>query len=232
MGQKVNPIGARLGFNKSWYSHWFSDKSYARFLREDATIKNLVIKKYSRSNISQIEIFRNRGDIVVTIHTAKPGIIIGRSGAGAQELKSLLEKEIFKNLSGKERPNLRVNIVEIKNPELSAQVVAENIAGQIERRISVKRAMKQAVERTMEKKAKGIKVRVSGRLGGAEIARSEVISSGSIPLQTLRSDVSYALAEAHTTYGIVGVKVWIYLGESVEFPLEPVSEQPSRHKLR
>lgn len=232
MGQKVNPIGVRLGFNKNWQSHWFSERNFGTFLREDDTIKNIIRKKYPRSGIDSIDIFRNRGEIAVTIHTAKPGIIIGRSGIGAQELKALLEKELARLQAAKERPNLRISIVEFKNPELSATLVGENIAGQIERRIAIKRAIKQAAERTMEKRAKGIKIRVSGRLGGAEIARSEVISTGSIPLQTIRSDVSYALTEAHTTYGIIGIKVWIYLGESDDFPMVMPAESNSRHKLR
>ena len=232
MGQKVNPIGVRLGFNRNWYSHWFSERNFAYNLKEDFAVKEIINKKYPRSGIDSIEIFRNRGDLAITINTAKPGIIIGRSGAGAQELKSLVEKQVFKNHSAQERPKVRISIVEFKNPELSARIVGENIANQIERRISVKRAIKQAMERTLEKKAKGIKIRVSGRSGGAEIARSEVVSQGSIPLQTLRSNVSYALVEAHTTYGIIGIKVWIYLGESDTFNIDTPSEQPNRNKAR
>jgi small subunit ribosomal protein S3 len=230
MGQKVNPIGLRLGFNRGWSSHWFSTKEYSKCLQQDDMIKTIIRGKYARASISSIEIFRNRGDIVVNIHTAKPGIIIGRSGAGAQELRSMIEKKLFQGLTIKERPNFRLNIVEVKNPELSATIVAENIANQIERRISVKRAIRQAMERTMEKKAKGIKIKVSGRLGGAEIARSEAASSGSIPLQTLRSDISYALGEAKTTFGVIGVKVWIYLGESDQMPVDQPTSQPPRFK--
>jgi len=228
MGQKVNPHGLRLGFNKNWSAHWFNQKNYAASLFADMQIRNIITKRYARSGIGGIEIFRNRGDIVIAIHTSKPGIIIGRSGIGAQELKANLEKTLFGQINPKERPSLRLNILEVKAPELSAQIVAETIAGQLERRISTKRAIKQAVERTMERKAKGIKIRVSGRLGGAEIARSEHVSSGSIPLQTIRSDVNYALAEAHTTFGVIGVKVWIYLGESVTLPAE-TADQPSRN---
>ena len=230
MGQKVNPTGLRLGFNKNWTAHWFSSKNFAGFLKEDYTIKQIIEKKYKRSGIASIDIFRSRGSLVVTIQTSKPGIIIGRSGAGAQELRAQIEKALFKGLSGKERPTLRLNIIEMKNPELSATIVAENIANQLERRISVKRAIRQAVERSMEKKAKGIKIKVSGRLNGAEIARNEIVSNGSIPLQTLRSDISYALAEAHTTYGVIGVKVWIYLGELDHMPAEQTTDQPSRYK--
>jgi len=233
MGQKVNPTGFRLGFNRDWHAHWFSDKNLAQLLKDDALIRDTVIKKHVRAGISAIDIFRNRGDVSVVIHTAKPGIIIGRSGAGALELKASLEKGLFKHIEGKNRPALRISIMEEKNPELNASLVAENIAGQIERRISVKRAIKQAVERTMEKRAKGIKIKVSGRIGGAEIARNEQVSHGSIPLQTLRSDISYALAEAKTTFGVVGIKVWIYLGESdqVEFDTSS-SENMNRSKSR
>jgi len=220
MGRKVNPVGARLGFNKSWSAHWFSEKNYAQYLQEDALIKGIIKKRYTNSGVSNIEIYRSRGDITISIYTSKPGVIIGRSGVGAQDLRAKMEAALFKNIAPKSRPSLRINILEVKTPELSAQIVAENIANQIERRISVKRAMKQAIERTIEKKALGIKVRVSGRVGGAEIARSEIQSSGSIPLQTIRSDVSYALAEAHTTFGIIGVKVWIYLGPSETLPSE------------
>lgn len=229
MGQKVNPVGLRLGFNKNWQSHWFTDTNFAQFLQEDDLIKNIINKKYPRSGIDNISISRNRGEIAITITSSKPGIIIGRSGIGSQDLKALLEKKLQKLRPGKDRPSLRVIILEFKNPELSAQIVGENIAGQIERRISVKRAMKQAMERTMEKKAKGIKIRVSGRIGGAEIARSEVVSTGSIPLQTMRSDISYALVEAKTTYGIIGIKVWIYLGEADDYPIEVQTEQTTRH---
>lgn len=220
MGQKVNPIGIRIGFNQGWSAHWFSEKNYAQNLKDDYTARALINKRHQKSGIAKIELFRSRGDLVITIHSSKPGVIIGRSGVGAQDLKAKLEHALYKNTLPKDRPNLRINIVEVKSPELSAQIVAENIAGQLERRISVKRAIKQAMERTMEKKAVGIKIRVAGRLGGAEIARSETLHQGSIPLQTIRSDINYAQAEALTTYGIIGIKVWIYLGESDTFPLE------------
>ena len=230
MGQKVNPIGFRLGFNVGWTSHWFATKGYANALREDALIKGVITKKYPRASIASIELFRNRGDIVVTIHTAKPGIIIGRGGAGSQELKRLVDNKVATLYPTGGKPNIRINIVEVKNPELSAAIVAEIIAGQLERRISVKRAIRQAMERTMEKKAKGIKIKVSGRLNGAEIARNESVFTGSIPLQTLRSNISYALGEAHTTYGVIGIKVWIYLGESDTFPVGQTPEGQNRFK--
>lgn len=228
MGQKVNPVGARIGYNKIWSSHWFGGHRFAEFLKQDHEIKQVVNKRFPKSGIAVIEIYRNRGELSVTIHTAKPGLIIGRSGSGAQELKGKIEKIIWNNLSKKDRPAFRLNIVEVKSPELNAKIVAENIAGQLERRISVKRAMRQSAERTMEKRAKGIKIQVSGRLNGAEIARSENLSNGSIPLQTMRSDISYALAEAKTTFGVIGIKVWIYLGESEVFPFDSAGSRTSK----
>jgi small subunit ribosomal protein S3 len=231
MGRKVNPHGVRLGFNKDWSAHWFSDKNYAHFLKQDNTIREIIVKKYPRTGISNVQIFRNRGDLTISIHTSKVGVIIRRSGAGIQELKAAVDRQLYSNATKAERPNVRINILEVKNPELSAKIVAETIAGQIERRISVKRAMRQAMERTMEKRAKGIKIKVAGRLGGAEIARTENMSSGSIPLQTIRSDINYAQGEAHTTYGVIGIKVWIYNGELGEMPFE-TNEQPTRSKGR
>lgn len=231
MGQKVNPHGLRLGFNKNWTSHWFAGKEYALFLEQDRQIRELINKKYHRSGIQNIDIYRRSGELVISIHTSKPGIIIGRGGAGSTDLKARLEAMVFQNVIKSERPSLRLNIVEVKTPELSAKLVAENIAGQLERRIAVKRTMRQAVERTMERRAKGIKIKISGRLNGAEIARNESTSTGSVPLQSLKSDISYGLAEAHTTYGIIGVKVWIYTGDSVEMPPEAM-EQSTRPQSR
>ena len=228
MGQKVNPVGSRIGYNKIWSAHWFGGHNFAAYLKQDFEIKEIINKRFPKSGIASIEIFRNRGELVVTIHTAKPGLIIGRSGAGAQELKTKIEKLVWASLSKKDRSSFRLNIVEVKSPELNAKIVAENIAGQLERRISVKRAMRQAAERTMEKRAKGIKIQISGRLNGAEIARSENLAQGSIPLQTMRSDISYALAEAKTTYGVIGVKVWIYLGDSEVFPHEVAMSRNSK----
>jgi small subunit ribosomal protein S3 len=225
MGQKVNPNGFRIGFNKGWVSHWFATKGYAAALQEDSAIRTHIEKRYHHSGIAKVDIFRNREDLTVNLYTSKPGIVIGRGGAGSQELRQKLElavRKVRKDATGK--VNLRVNIIEARSPELTAKLVAETIANQLERRISVKRAMKSAVERTMEKRAKGIKIKVSGRLNGADIARSEVVSQGSIPLQTLRSDINYALAEAVTTFGVIGVKVWIYLGDSEHLPLEATPE--------
>jgi small subunit ribosomal protein S3 len=228
MGQKVNPVGLRLGYNKTWLSHWFTPDKYAKNLEEDNRIRAMIMKRHARAGIDHISINRQRGEVVVTISTAKPGILIGRSGSGSQELKANIERLVQKNRDSRDKQLVRLNIVEMKNPETSARLVAETISGQIERRIAIKRAIRQAIERAMEKRVQGIKIRVSGRLGGAEIARSESASAGSIPLQTMRSNVDYALAEAKTTYGVVGVKVWVYTGESQEMPHEPVVERSSR----
>ena len=230
MGHKVNPTGLRLGFNKNWSSLWFSPKRYAANLKEDFTIRELVNKKHNRSGISEIQINRNRGEIIVSIFSSKPGVIIGRSGSGSQDLKALIEKTINSNSVSSEKQTVRLNIVEVKSSETNAKLIAENIAGQLERRIAFKRAMRQAIEKASEKRVRGIKIRVSGRLGGAEIARSESTSHGSIPLQTIRSQIDYAQAEAHTTYGIVGVKVWVYNGESNSIKVvESNQDHHSRH---
>lgn len=229
MGRKVNPNGFRLGYNKTWNSQWFSKNGYAEYLKSDSEIRAIILKKHPRSGISDINISRSRAEVVVTVHSSKPGVLIGRSGSGTQDIKAIIEKHINQNNDGN-KLTVRLNIVEVKSPETNARLVAENIANQIERRIAVKRAVRQAMEKAIERRAKGIKIRVSGRLGGAEIARSEVASSGSVPLQTIRSNIDYALAEAKTTYGIVGVKVWIYNGENVNMPVEVTSENNnSRH---
>ncbi|WP_371365833.1 30S ribosomal protein S3 [Sporomusa rhizae] len=205
MGQKVNPHGLRLGIIKTWDAKWYADKDYAKNLHEDIKIREMLKEKLYTSNVSQIIIERAANRVKVTIHTAKPGMVIGRGGSGIENIKKSL-----KDLTGK---NIDVNIAEIKQAELDATLVAENIAAQLEKRIAFRRAMKQSVTRTMRMGAKGIKVMVGGRLGGAEIARSESYREGSIPLHTLRADIDYGTAEAHTTYGRIGVKVWIYKGE-------------------
>lgn len=206
MGQKVNPHGLRLGIIKTWDAKWFADKHYANNLHEDIKIREYVKAKLYSTGVPRIEIERAADRVRLTIHTAKPGMVIGRGGSGIEELK----KEIRKLTNKK---NIEVNIAEIKHADLDATIVAENIAAQLEKRIAFRRAMKQAVGRTMRGGAKGIKVMVGGRLGGAEIARSESYREGSIPLHTLRADIDYGTAEAHTTYGRIGVKVWIYKGE-------------------
>jgi small subunit ribosomal protein S3 len=206
MGQKVNPHGLRIGIIKDWDTKWYSnDKNFGDQLVEDVKIRNFIKKKLFISGISRIEIERATNKIKVNIHTAKPGLVIGKGGAGIEELRKEVEE-----LTGK---SVLINITEIKTPDLDAQLVAENIASQLEKRISFRRAMKQAMLRARKLGAKGIKTSVSGRLGGAEIARREHYHEGTIPLQTLRADIDYGFAEADTTYGKIGVKVWIYKGE-------------------
>ncbi len=205
MGQKVNPHGLRVGVVKSWDAKWYAEKDFAALLNEDVQIREFLKKQLFIAGVSRIEIERSAKRIKLIIHTAKPGMVIGRGGAGIEDIKKALKQFTNKVVD--------VNIAEIKQAEMDATLVAENIAGQLERRIAFRRAMKQAVGRTMRMGAKGIKVMVSGRLGGAEIARSESYREGSIPLHTLRADIDYGVAEAHTTYGCIGIKVWIYKGE-------------------
>ena len=207
MGQKVNPHGLRVGVIKDWDSRWFAGKStFGDTLVEDYKIREYLKKKLYKAGIPDIEIERDAAKVKVNIHCAKPGMVIGQKGAEIEKLKTELEKLT----KGK---TVLVNIVEVKSPDLSAQLVAENIASQLEARVSFRRAMKSCIGRTMKLGAKGIKTQVAGRLGGAEIARSESYHEGTIPLQTLRADIDYGFAEANTTYGKVGVKCWIYLGE-------------------
>ncbi|NLN15393.1 MAG: 30S ribosomal protein S3 [Tissierellia bacterium] len=206
MGQKVNPHGLRVGVIKDWDSKWYADKkNFNEYLIEDHKIREYVKKKLYIAGISKIEIERAANRVKLSIYTAKPGMVIGRGGSGVEELRKELEKMTKKSVV--------VNVEEVKTPELDAQLVAENIASQLERRVSFRRAMKQAIQRTMRFGAKGIKTQVSGRLGGADMARTEGYSEGTIPLQTLRADIDYGFAEADTTYGKLGVKVWIYKGE-------------------
>ena len=207
MGQKVNPNGFRVGVIKDWNTRWYaSKKDFADFLVEDRKIRDFVKKKYFLASISRIEIDRAAGKITISIFTARPGLLIGKGGAGIETIKEDIKKATGKDVS--------VNIMEIRDADSDAQLVAENIASQLEKRISFRRAMKQAMGRAMQKNSvKGIKLMVSGRLGGAEIARSEGYHDGSIPLQTIRADIQYGFAEAKTTYGRIGCKVWIYKGE-------------------
>ncbi len=205
MGQKVNPKGFRVGVIRDWDSRWYARKEYSDYLLEDYQIRKYLKKRLYDSGISRIEIERAAGRVKVNIFTAKPGIVIGRGGAEVDSLKKALEK-----MTGK-KVNIYIN--EVKKPELDAQLVAESVASSLERRIAFRRAMKQAVGRTMRMGAGGIKLMCSGRLGGAEIARTEWISDGKVPLHTLRADIDYATAEADTTYGKIGVKCWIYKGE-------------------
>ena len=205
MGQKVNPHGLRVGIIKDWDSKWYADKNFADYLVEDYNIRKFVKKKLYSAGISKIEIERASERIKVRIYTAKPGLVIGRGGAGIEKFKGELSKMLGKNVI--------VDIKEIKKPDRDAQLVAENIALQLENRISFRRAMKSTMQRTMRAGALGIKTSVSGRLGGADMARTEFYSEGTIPLQTLRADIDYGFAEADTQYGKVGVKAWIYNGE-------------------
>ncbi|MDY2870382.1 MAG: 30S ribosomal protein S3 [Succiniclasticum sp.] len=205
MGQKVNPHGFRVGVIEGWESNWYADKDYQKFLLEDIKIREFIKDKLFLSGISKVDIERASNKARITIYTAKPGMVIGRQGSNIELLKNDLKKMTTANID--------INIQEIKQPDMDATLVAENIASQLERRIAFRRAMKQAVGRTMRLGAKGIRVRLGGRLGGAEIARSESYREGSIPLHTLRANIDYGTAEAHTTYGRIGVKVWIYKGE-------------------
>ena len=206
MGQKVHPVGFRLGVVKDWDSKWYANKrEYGDLLHEDLEIKELIKNRFFQAGVSRIEIERAANRAKITIHTGRPGMVIGRGGAEVDKLRKDLE-----TITGRQ---IQVNIVEIKTPEIDAQLVAENIAFALERRISFRRAMRQAQQRAIRPGAEGIKVSVSGRLGGAEIARTEWNPEGSIPLHTLRADIDYGFAEANTTFGKIGVKVWVYHGE-------------------
>lgn len=205
MGQKVCPIGLRLGITQGWKSLWYADKkSFGALLVEDQKMRKVIKKNYGFAGISFIEIERTRQDAKVTLHTARPGLIIGRKGAEVDKLKDEIQK-----LIGRE---VVIKIKEITKPELQAQLVAESIAEQLEKRAAFRRTMKKAMDASIDAGAKGVKIRVAGRLGGAEIARAEKMTTGSIPLHTLRADIDYGFAEAKTTYGVIGVKVWIYKG--------------------
>lgn len=205
MGQKVNPHGLRVGIIKDWDTKWYAEKDFADYLAEDVKIRKFIKKKLYAAGVSKIAIERTAGRVKVSVYTAKPGVVIGKNGQAIEELKAELQKLTTQKVA--------VNIEEIKRPEMDAQLVAENIALQLENRVTFRRAMKQAMGRTMKFGAKGIKTTVSGRLGGADIARGETYHEGTIPLQTLRADIDYGFAEADTTYGKLGVKVWIYKGE-------------------
>ncbi len=207
MGQKVNPHGLRVGVIKGWDTQWYADKKqFGAFLKEDHELRDFIKRTYFAAAISHVYIERAAGKIAITIHTARPGVLIGKAGAEIEVMK----KQLAKITGGKQ---VSVNIIEVKKPDADAQLIAESIAAQLEKRASFRRSMKQAISRSMRMGVKGIKVMVSGRLDGAEIARSEQYHEGSIPLQTLRADIDYGFAEAHTTFGIIGIKVWLYKGE-------------------
>lgn len=208
MGHKVNPIGLRVGINKTWKYLWFSKKDFSKLLHEDIKLKEFIRKELQAAGIADIVIERSTGAVKINIYVLRPGMVIGRGGKGIEGLKGKLEK-----ISGKQ---ISLNIEEVSNPELSAELVAQSIASQIEKRISYRRAAKKTIERTIKTGGQGIKIKISGRLGGAEIARSETFSKGKMPLHTFRSDIDYAFASAFTKYGVIGVKVWIYKGEIFE----------------
>ncbi|MBF0707194.1 30S ribosomal protein S3 [Bacillus hwajinpoensis] len=205
MGQKINPVGLRIGVIRDWESKWYADKDYANLLHEDIKIREYIEKRLKDASVSAVEIERAANRVNVTVKTAKPGMVIGKGGSEVESLRKSLAE-----LTGKK---VHVNIFEIKQADIDATLVADNIARQLENRVSFRRAMKQTIQRAMRSGAKGIKTQVSGRLNGADIARSESYSEGTVPLHTLRADIDYGTAEADTTYGKLGVKIWIYRGE-------------------
>jgi small subunit ribosomal protein S3 len=216
MGRKVNPIGFRLGIVTDWESKWYAERNYTDLLHEDLKIRRLVMNELTRAGISRIELERSANKVDVTLHTSKPGIVIGKQGANVERIRQMLEKEIGKKV------HLKIN--EIKVPEIDARLIAESIAEQIARRVSYRRAMKHAVQQAMRRGAKGIMIKLSGRLGGAEMSRTVIEMDGRIPRQTLRADIDFAVVHAHTTYGRIGVKVWVYKGEVLP-QLRPVTAE-------
>lgn len=207
MGQKTHPVGFRLGIIKDWHGKWYADKKgeYRDLVKEDLDIRRAIYDRYPDAGISRVEVERGNNDVVITVHTSRPGIVIGRGGQRVEELRKILE--------GLTKRRARLNVQEIRQPELDAYLVARSIADQLERRIAFRRALRQGMTRTMQAGAKGIKIVCSGRLGGADIARQEKVMEGRVPLHTLRADIDYGVAEAATEYGRIGVKVWIYKGE-------------------
>lgn len=208
MGQKVHPTGLRVGIIEDWRSKWYEDKNYAKWLHEDLALREYAKKKLHSTGISKVEIERAANRVKVSVHTAKPGIIIGKKGAGVEDLRNELQRLT--------ESNVLLNIVEVRKAELDAQLVAENVAQQMERRVSFRRAMKKAVSTTMRFGAKGIRINCAGRLGGAEMSRREWYLEGRVPLHTLRANIDYGFAEAKTTFGVIGVKVWIFKGEVLD----------------
>ncbi|MCI0441027.1 MAG: 30S ribosomal protein S3 [Chloroflexi bacterium] len=223
MGHKTNPIGFRLGVIKDWQGRWFARKpqDYRKLVIGDLAIRNAILSKYPDAGISRVEIERGNNDVIITIHTARPGIVIGRGGQRVEELR--------KELEGMTEKRARLNVQEIRQPEMDAYLVARNVADQLERRIAFRRAIRQGVTRTMQAGAKGVKVHISGRLGGADIARREKAMEGRVPLHTLRADIDYGFTEANTEFGVIGVKVWIYKGEVFQAP--PVREEELEEEI-
>jgi len=220
LGRKVHPMGFRIGVIRDWQAKWYADKHYVEFLQEDLKLRQAIRSRYAEAGISQVEIDRQANKVSVTIHTARPGIVIGRGGQRVDEMRFYLEELIGKRI--------QLNIQEIQQPELDAYLVARTVAEQIERRIAYRRAMKQAIFRTMQAGAKGVKISCAGRLAGAEIARRQNMHQGQVPLHTLRADIDYGLTEARTTLGRIGVKVWIYKGDILPEPkVVEVEEVPA-----
>lgn len=214
MGHKVNPIGFRIGITQNWKSKWFSKKEYKSNLRQDVEIRNSVAKKWKNAAISDVEIERSAKMIKIIIKTARPGVLIGRGGSGIEDVKNYIQTEFFK---GNKKINLKLDVEEIKNFEESAMVLAQNLADQLEKRIAFRRAMKSILDQVLKNKnIKGVKIEMSGRLGGAEMSRREWVAKGTLPLHTMRADIDFARATAYTTYGTIGVKVWLYKGEVFE----------------
>ena len=225
MGQKINPTGLRIGVIKDWESRWYANKAnFGDTLVEDYELREYLLETLAPAGVPKVEIERTAKRVRINIHVAKPGMVIGRGGAEIEKLKATLEKKLGKDVS--------LNIIEIKNPDVNSTLVAESIALQLEKRISYRRALKQAIGRAMKLGAKGIKCQVSGRIGGAEIARSETYKEGTIPLQTIRADIDYGFAEAKTTYGRIGIKVWIYTGEVLQVSNNENRQKPVRRRPR
>lgn len=222
MGQKVNPIGMRLGVNRTWDSRWYADSGYGELLQEDLKIRSYLLKRLGQAGVSRVVIERPSKKARITIHTARPGVVIGKKGVDIEKLRS--------QISQMTESEVHLNIVEIRKPEIEAQLVAENVAQQLERRVAFRRAMKRAVQSAMRLGAQGIRINAGGRLGGAEIARTEWYREGRVPLHTLRADVDYGVARADTAYGTCGVKVWIFKGEILEH--DPMAQERHRAELQ
>ncbi|MBN2073051.1 MAG: 30S ribosomal protein S3 [Actinobacteria bacterium] len=223
MGQKVNPTGLRLGINRTWQSRWYAGRDYSRLLQEDILIRKIIDEQLGNAGISKIDIERTAEEVKVDVHTSKPGIVIGRRGANINDIRNMIEERTG-NI-------IQLNIIEVKKPELIARLVAESIASQLAGRVSFRKAMKKAVSLTLKAGAKGIRVQCAGRLGGAEMARTEWYREGRVPLHTLRADIDYGFSEAKTTFGKIGVKVWIYLGDVILDKKESAETQEKEEKV-
>lgn len=217
MGQKVNPRIFRIGVNKTWSSRWFAKSNFGHFLRQDERIRKFLKAKYKTGGVAQIEIARTGSVLTVTVRTSRPGVIIGRGGMGVEELKKELEAIVrATSMASEKKTALKINIEEVRRPDLNAELIVQSVIEQIEKRLPFRRVLKQTVERVKRSGAKGVRIMIAGRLNGAEIARTEALHAGSIPLHTLRADVDYSRGTAHTTYGTIGVKVWVYTGDVFE----------------